>query len=360
MNLSFGGIYWRFEDFLSQTRREFRTTEYTQENLLEELAAGWVPFIECHKCGWFAHCPYPERIPGAPHRARDIQCGVVRLAMRNFLSSWWSALSQMTQDQKQHFIDAFFWWTKYVGDAVLSLGRICDVDHLAWCGPELSALTMTEPKRHRRALDKFSYHISLTGHNILEETFALVEGESEAAFLEVLVDLRFFGSGVLGVETYRGKGNAKPGRLPIAHLFNRGVRPMLQIDGDKSSRPSPELEVLLGANDGAIFRFSRDFESAFPALVLQFALAELDHQVGIEWLQERLSDEHGSIFRSIEQKLGITISKPEFARELAYLVGRHWSEVRQTFPNAEVVRWLDDIQAKSLRRKGNTNASGVA
>ncbi len=133
------------EGALSVEARRFDAVPMGPKELIEDLAAHWVRYIECHKCGWFSHCQYPQRFPGQPHRARDIQCGVALRALTNFVQSWWSAFVQMDVAQKQHFLDALFWWTEYVSEAVFSLGRISDVDHLTWCGPELAALTMTSP-----------------------------------------------------------------------------------------------------------------------------------------------------------------------------------------------------------------------
>jgi hypothetical protein len=198
-----------------------------------------------------------------------------------------------------------------------------------------------EPKRLRRSLDQFSFHIARTGQPVLEETFALVEGESEAAFLETLIELRFFGSRILGVAPYHGKGNAKASRLPAADLQRRGVLAVVQVDADRSARSFDDLKQHLAAHSGSMFKFSSDFEGAFPAPFLSAALEELGHAVDVTWLTEQLaSSHHGPIVRAVEQKLNVSISKPALARQLAYITRAHWASFARRQPPCEIVLWI--------------------
>jgi hypothetical protein len=209
---------------------------YTPDELIGVLKDGWISYWECHKCGWFDTCPHPERFPEYPQKAKDIQCKVTIIAMRNFLMAWWPRVLRMTRSQRSDFFEAFFFFTQYFIDTYIGAGTLVNNLDVSWWGPAMALSITTAPLHTRVVLNQFAESIGkLPFRRYVSEQFVFVEGESEEAFLLRLRDLRFL-PGHTEIECLQGNGNAKPSRLPLRLLKRRGYPVSLQLDGDSSRK----------------------------------------------------------------------------------------------------------------------------
>lgn len=329
------------EGTFSVAREPIPDGRYTLSELLELLVNGWLPYWECHKCGRFSTCPHVERSATNPDHARDIQCGVAKLALRNFLKVSWRKFGDFDVEEKQRFIDGLFHWTQYVLNAEIDIGSYTDDRLLSYRGDALNRRIMSYVSMKRRHLERFAYYFrDLPGFS--ESPFwVLVEGESEKAFIERLLELRAIDFRVLGVETYSGKGNRRPKKLHLEHLYSRGFRVVLQadLDGKKGLERGGFVEYVQ-EQGGTFFAFQPDFESIFPAPVLHRALELNGIEVPLDWLVGLVGRGGGSVIASVEQRVEVQVSKPNLARTLADLIEENLHIMAKEWPENAIVHWV--------------------
>lgn len=348
------GVSRPIEDTFLRTRADIPDGHYSPDELVAHLKDGWVSYFECHKCGWFETCRFPQRHAANPNRARDIQCGVALQAMKNFLLAWWRRLHQMTPIQKTRFFDALFYFTQYVLDAHLGIGQLFDNMDVSWWGERMAIGLSTNPLSSRSVLDDFAAALhDLPVRLFTLQRFLFVEGEAEEVFIRHLIDRREFRN--LSVHSLAGKGNAKPSRLPLTLLRRKGYRVLVQIDRDAAHKDKVrELVSQVEASGGAVFQFSRDFEDAFPSPFIRAALGQLKVQVDDAWLDARRKKAtRGPLIKQLEDKCGVRIPKRELAAALAELVDSNLAALHRRWPQSEIARWLKWIRngGPSRRRR---------
>lgn len=154
-----------------------------------------------------------------------------------------------------------------------------------------------------------------------------IEGESERAFLEVLhlatrfinFDNQYF--------VYGGKGAHQNLVLFIRDKNEKGFRVDLAYDGDSNlSDQMPKLRRQVTIN--SVFRFDRDFESAFPPGLLAQALTaylkefkDKSQNYSTEEVSEMLKDSRAFV-KVVEDRVAVNINKVSFSRFLALEVLR--------------------------------------
>ena len=167
------------------------------------------PYYECHKCGWFETCPYPQRYPTNPNRARDIQCGIAVQALHNCLRAWWPRLLEFRPDDAwADFIDALFHFVQFVLDAHLGMGTLINNWNPEWWGPEMAAHLTATPFYLRPYLDHFAFYFQRLPFDSSKFQVVFVEGEA-VHFLQRLQDRRFL-SFVARIEVLGGKPKCYP------------------------------------------------------------------------------------------------------------------------------------------------------
>ena len=349
IKLDLTGLSRFVEGRRSVDREAIPDGSYSPESLLVLLLDGWIPYWECHKCGRFESCLYVIRSRSNPELARDIQCGVAAQALRNFLEVSWSQLFKFDQEQKQNFFDGLYHWTQYVFTAEIDVGFYASKPLVRGRGEDSSRRVMSYISIVRRHLDDFAFYFKGLPGFAEPAIWVLVEGESEKAFLERLIALRSIDFHVLGVETYRGKGNARPKQLHLEHLLARGLQPMLQADRDNGSRleRTGMLEVVETAG-GVLFAFQPDFESVFPARVLHRALERDGFNVSLEWLEGLAARGVGKVVTNIEQRTGKNLSKIRLASTLADVVHASWHLMYNDWPDNPITKWIEYLKYGSV------------
>ena len=339
------GLNRLVEEAMSQERIAIRDGNYSIDSLVDVLKDGWLPFYECHKCGWFESCPHPRRVAANSSRARDIQCPVAIAAMRSFLNAWWDDFANMTADHRQHLFDALFFYVQFIFDTHIDTGKLIGGLSPEWWGPELAKGLTTCILYSRANLNAFAYHMSFVSPHARRVSIVLVEGEAEQVFLKRLCELRFFFS-ISSVESIGGKGNAAKTAMSAWLMRRQGHVVSIQIDGDSSKKGRHKYLVEeVQKHGGSVFIFKRDFESAFPPSVLSIALRALRIRVDESWLCERMASLQSTpILASVCQKYGVSINKPDLARILAELTCERWRPGRGgEFKGSEIAAWLETL-----------------
>lgn len=332
----------------SRTREPIPDGSYTPDALVDVLREGWVQYWDCKRCGWFETCPYPHRT-----RSRDIQCGVVLAAMHNFARAWWRRLLRMSRAERSAFIDAFFHFTQYAIDVHIGMGTLAnDLDADARGAGRAVGIT-TAVLYTRPAMNAYARDLQrLAVREAVQGIVAFVEGDSEAAFLCRLQELRFIIAPV-EVHPLRGKTVAKAAHLLLPFLEQLGYVVALQVDADSARRRAVvELEKRIRDAGGSVFVFTRDFESSFPAPLLRAALTDCGHTVDIAWLGKLMKQRNaGPILNHVRQKTGNAIDKVVLARRLAEYVAGSWSRLYRDYRRCEITRWVSSLRFGSPPRR---------
>jgi hypothetical protein len=339
--LTLSGIDRPVEEMFARERAPIPDGEYTIRELAERLRDGWIPYLECHKCGWFDSCPFPQRKPLYPDLAEDIQCGVANRILTNCLAAWWPRLQHMNHAGIQEFVDALFHFVQFVLSSHQSLGTLFDAWDPEWWGPDMAPQLMVSPLFLREDLNELAGSLQhVPSVRLWKSLIAFVEGESERAFLQKLRDRRQL-SDLTRIEVLGGKGNATLERIPLGLLHRQGYRVSLQLDADGSkTKKYRELAERVRALGGTVFVFRRDFESAFPAPVLAAGLEALGADVDLEWLTRMLSTGGSPILRGVEQKYGCRVSKINLGAVLGEIVEDNWTSIVRDWPESELVQWV--------------------
>jgi hypothetical protein len=345
--LSLSGIDRQVEEMFSRERASIPDGDYTIRELGERLRDGWIPYLECHKCGWFESCPFPQRKPLYPGLAEDIQCGVADRILMNCLAAWWPRLQEMNHAGIQQFIDALFHFVQFVLSSHQTLGTLFDAWDPEWWGPEMAPQLMVGPLFLREDLNELAGSLQhVPSVRLWKSVIAFVEGESERAFLQRLRDRRQL-SDLARIEVLGGKGNATPERIPLGLLHRQGYRVSLQLDADGSkTKKYPDLAERVLALGGAIFVFKRDFESAFPAPVLAAGLEALGVDIDPDWVTRMLATGDCPILKSVEQKYGCHVNKIHLGTVLGEIVEDNWTNIVRDWPECEVVQWVGAVTAR--------------
>lgn len=345
--LDLRGLTRPVEQTYERTQEAIPDGQYTQSELVSLLSQGWIPFMECHKCGWWETCPYAASPhPANPQRSLDIQCGLAIEIIRNYLRAWWPKLLSYEREDQQHLIDALFHLVQHVLDSHLGLGTLLTNWDPDWWGPDMAAHLSASPLRLRPDLEALAYALQKVPFGFWKRYVAFVEGEAEKEFLQVLKNRRQLME-VDRIEVLGGKGNATPGQIPLRLLHNQGYSVTLQLDRDGSEKKSyRDLEESVRKLGGTVFIFKQDFESAFPAPILATALADtLDTPIDVRWLEVQLAKTlSGGILAPVQQKYGQKVSKVELARALADIVDEELGEMRRDWPDNEIVRWINLLE----------------
>ncbi len=318
--------------------------EYTRQQLLQSLIKEWIPYFECHKCGRYSYCKFVQPHSTNPHKAKDIQCGVVVTTLDNFLLMSWGKILSYTSDQLEDFFAGLYHFSQFILDTELTIGSYLNRDYLEAIGEEQARGAFGFISHLRVHLDKFATEFKNLGDFDTMGRWVVVEGEAEEAFLKRLGDLRFYYYDLSGVDNYGGKGNAKTSKfkLYIKDLHRRGYSVSLQ--GDKDGSKKNQLEQLANAglvDKTLIFPFSKDFEGSFPVSILHLALQHSGYEVDINWLTTVMAHSTSpAIIRIVEEKLGTEINKVDLARILANIVYDKWSDIYNEHKDSEIVKWL--------------------
>lgn len=173
------------------------------------------------------------------------------------------------------------------------------------------------------ALEVMRNAMALVDKKKSDEKVVLVEGESEANFIETLAERASFD---FPVYNYQGKGNVQNLDHYVKEKNRQGVKVLLTYDKDNRSESFLQRFKKKKCKIEAAFGFRKDFESSFPPHFLKRALEiyterYCGHKIKITVPEIRsLLGGNAPFLKLFEQKHGFTLSKAKLGRILGKIM----------------------------------------
>jgi len=289
--------------------------DYSKDILINKMIDNWVYYMECHKCGKSDYCKYTEPHNVNPHKKAEIQCGVVRDFIRNYVNSTFDSIQSLTHEQKQAYLDSAYYLSQYVQSAEIGIGTLINEDYLTtWekFTPALYGFTKTTLDFLNKA-HKEMKHLEMFGS---KRNLILVEGHSENIFVENFSDIK--------VLNYEGKGRIRYDKIEllVQQYKNDGYEVYLQTDKDGKPQNENVNKII---NEGLIkeeniFQFKYDFETSIP-LKLFYKILKDNELISdtFEVFKEDITLQRGIVY-SVESKYDISINKRMVANEVSLAI----------------------------------------
>jgi len=247
-----------------------------EPDLIKWLCDHWIQYWECEKCGRFSYCKHP-----AGNRRADMQCGVAVDALTNFINSTYEIYISCNDEQKQHYLDAAFYFCRFVHDNEIDIGKFANSYHVQdWAkGREDNATSLFScVLRSRHVLDCLAENLRKIDAFPSIEGVVLVEGWSEYAFIHNLKESGLWHFDDLRIDVYEGKGNRKAKKLQLLSkkYMQTGFRLFLQGDADgQTADIFSEHRSRFKMGDNQLFAFKYDLETSYPSELAAKAATEL-------------------------------------------------------------------------------------
>jgi hypothetical protein len=271
-----------------------------------------------------------------------------RQVVKNLVSITYQYFSQLEeQQQRAHFLKILIKLT-WVGFSmkrwVFNLSREDAPQTYAKAPLFFSFMSkLTDP------LESIRRELAAIDSGLISERLLLVEGASEATFIETIQlssDLLNFD---FDVYSFNGKGNIGNLVHLIREKNRQGIRVDLSYDLDGKSSDF-ESKLTTQCKVESSFAFTRDFENAFPASILGEAVnhyiqkfTSLQVKVDPEQIKAMLSDKL-TFIDVLSRFLRIAIKKPKLGGILAELTladGSIWNEVtNEQSVKTEIAKFL--------------------
>jgi hypothetical protein len=255
--------------------------------------------------------------------------------------------ASLPKDKKRHFLRALVTLLQLAVSMKLWEVRLSSDDSgRRWASAPLffaSLVRLTEP------LERIRRELASIDQGFILERILLVEGESEAAFVETIQMSTELTNFDFTVYPYGGKGQVKNLIQYIREKNRQGLRVHLVYDRDRQSDTFLEKlhsQCLIEKS----FGFERDFEGSFPPHILNKAIQEYVRRYAKAPLEgdtlpiDELLGSHKPVIVALEEKLGLKISKAKLGVILAELTLPEtpvWAEVTNERPlSTELGRFL--------------------
>jgi hypothetical protein len=305
--------------------------DYSAEQLADELAVTWIPYVECdRKCSRADYCKYTQPSPYHKDRLTDIRCGAVVAALMNFIKSTFHILESLPPQLIEAYLDGAYYLTQFVLSAEHTLGTLANEDAVEWYGkyaPQMFGYVT----RLREELNTLAGLLSVIPEFRARRGVLFVEGRTEKAFLQKLKESHTVTFLHLIVETYEGVGNRRPKRIQmlLENYKAQGYEVFIQGDGDgKGTTAFDELVRLGSVEKDCTFVFTHDFESSIPRALLFKSLRDIGELEGVslEDLQARLGNDSVSVVKLLKDIFALDINsmKLELAEAVASRLNDPW------------------------------------
>ena len=276
--------------------------------------------------GRFNTCRFVRRFPDAPHLAEEIRCGVAAMVLKTMVSDSFDLISHGDAAQAQAILDGSFHITNFVLDAEQLIGMfVDDGQRRFWSGNFRGVGSVI-----LRLRDHLNRAASLAkADEVLGRAtpVLLVEGESEARFLDRLSLSPLAAIRELDVQVYGGRdrrGTRQMGLL-VDQLTRKGY--VVYLQGDKDGNSSDNASHLENRVPGdRRFMFDWDFETAVPANLLFAALRRLGQlqDVALDCFEQVVEASNGRVSDTLQREFRIDLQplKSGLASEIADIIVR--------------------------------------
>lgn len=325
--------------------------EYRPDALADKLIEAWIPNYECHKCGKGDYCKFTVPHSANPLRKMDIKCGVAKEALQNFIHRTIFVLENDSWVRRQKYLDAAFYFNKYVIDSEQWNGTFIDNEKLDWWG-DYTKKFFGEIIPIRDTLNELGNCLKEFTELYEGTSILLVEGEAELTFIANLKgDGEYYKNWRFVVDSYGGKGNKLPRRIKMLldDYKEKGYTIYIQGDEDGTGNGIGYDKFVEYVNQNyldknRIFQFKYDFESSIPIKLLYQVLIELSYlkSVTLEYFTSKFGNE--SVNKSLLEHFKIDTKKNGLKKKIARVVGNaifHIDhKVRDKFNTTELGRFV--------------------
>ena len=332
--------------------------EFRPDALADKLIEEWIPYYECHKCGKGDYCKYAIPHSANPLRKLDIKCGVAKEALRNFVHRTIFVLEQDSWIRRQKYLDAAFYFYKYVIESEQWNGTFIDNAKLDWWG-EYSKKFFGEIIPIRDTLNELGNCLKEFPELYEGTSILLVEGEAEMTFISNLKgDGEYSNIWRFVVDSYGGKSNKLPRRIKMLldDYKDKGYTIYIQGDEDGTGNGTGCDKFVEYVNQNyldknRIFQFQYDFETSIPLKLLYQVLIELGYleSVTLDSFINKLGGK--SVNKGLLEHFDIDTEKNGLKKKIARIVGNaifHIDhKVKDKFNETELGRFvlfLENIQ----------------
>ncbi|HCG7279381.1 TPA: hypothetical protein NJ358_000107 [Vibrio parahaemolyticus] len=323
----------------------------------------WVPYLRCELCGRNDQCAYVEKYEDDNYVGfNEIKCGVVSKSLKGVIELSESQFTSLNPDERQKFIDALYYLVQYVISSDTFISSIQKPKELVEnYGLVVGFKIIGGVSRTRDYLNKACALLQSIPFVGSKRIMLLVEGASEAAFIERLLVRDSYLLHNVEVKSYDSESNKKYNviRLLIQEYKSKGYHVLIQVDVDGKSENLNESNVwglkehvqkgLLAFDD--IFSFSEDLESSYPKELLCESLSEM-YDLEPARVYEAIFNPKSSkntLYKRLLEDLGNMPSKPKLAKEIADLVSDYDLANDKNFADNELVKFIKFIEHRARK-----------
>lgn len=287
---------------------------YTKETLISKMSSEWIPLMECHKCGKSDYCKYAEKHDINPDKKAEIQCGVAKDFIENFIDKTFDSIEELDDYGKQSYLNSAYYLSQYVQSSEGSIGTLINKDFIDYYGnlaPSLYGFTAITLDYLNKAHEEMK-NVEIFNS---KRSIILVEGKTEQTFVNVFSDIH--------VLNYEGKDRLDYSKIEfiVRKYKKEGYDVFLQADLDGGTIEESHIKFIISKKlieERNIFSFKHDFETAVPLSVIHKILLE-NEIINDEYINfsKVISRKKGNISKQITDYYNIEFSKPFIAYEIA-------------------------------------------
>lgn len=260
--------------------------DFSPQELADVLVQRWIPYCECRSCGKRDYCKYNNSGLSNCLENEDIQCGIAKKALENFILRTSHEIENDDQQKHQDYLDCVFYFCQYIFLSEIINGAFLDNEKLNHYGSYISHL-FADILSIRDAINGFACCITKFPVLCNRQCLLLVEGKSEKLFIDNLKGKgKISNLFLFDVKSYNGKGNKLPKNIKmlIDDYISNGYTVFFQGDEDGSGDGSGFCKFKYFVNSGftspkEVFQFKFDLETAIPRIILYQILQENDYLI---------------------------------------------------------------------------------
>ena len=326
--------------------------EFDSDKLSQKMIDSWVSFGECHRhCSRSDYCKYVIWIDDTKTISKEIECGVVKFSLINFVNQTFKTFQELNSTQKQNYLNGAYHFSQFIFKSEITIGNYTNEYFLnSW--DHYASTAYGHAKYIRKHIEMMAFFFKDIPEFHIRKEILFVEGESEFAFLNKLKESHLIGFIDLEIFNYKGKSNKKPTRIEmlLKDYSARGYN--LYIQGDADGKSKNTFQTLIDKNlihKANTFIFNYDFETSIPASLMFATLKNLNLIDSIEKSDfiDNVSKTTDKVENILKNIYGVDISshKVKIAEETARNINETiecWKS--EWFLNTELGKFLKFIQ----------------
>ncbi len=293
------------------------TDSYSEEKIIKLMVENWIGYFECHKCGKWDYCKYAQKHTANTDRSIDIRCGIAIDFITNFINTTFSLIEDLTEHQKQAYLNSAYYLTDFVVNTEQVIGRFSNKEHINGWGEYSPSLYGINTNYINNLLNKAHKEMKNVPFFNSKRSVLFVEGESEKIFANSFSDIE--------VVNYGGAGNITYTKIEytIKQYHNKGYKVYIQADKD-GNLTNQNIDKIISkglVEKENIFCFKYDYETSIPIRLFYNILIDIK-TIDDTFENFKLDYETTkSIVKYVESKYGITLKKSLLSTKLCeYIV----------------------------------------